>query len=71
MLNLFKFTRTQLAKFCVRQTHIIMYLRGAPSSHFRVLIKNPLNGKVCLENDLSVAPIGLSNLKYDQLWLYL
>jgi hypothetical protein len=39
--------------------------RFYPSSHCSVLNKISLFGKANWENDLSIAPIGLINLKFD------
>ncbi len=52
--------------------HVIRYLGVlAPSSNCSILIETPpLAGKACWENDLSVAPMGLTNSKFDQLGLY-
>jgi hypothetical protein len=47
------------------------YFRGvlATSSHCSILIETPLAGEASWENDLSVAPMGLNNSKFDQLGL--
>ncbi len=50
----------------------IQYLGGvlAPSSHCRILIETPLVREASRENDLSIAPMGLTDLKFEQLRLY-
>ncbi len=52
---------------------IITYIGGilVPSRHCSILIETPLDGKARRVNDLSIAPIGSTNSKFNQLRLYL
>jgi hypothetical protein len=66
------FVKTQMVKVRVCQIHVIRYLGGvlAPCSPLSILIDALQAGFASLEDDLSIAPKGLTNLKFDQLRLY-
>jgi hypothetical protein len=54
--------------------HIIRYSRDvlAPSSNCSIFIETPLlAGFASQDNGLSIAPIGLTNIKFEHLWFYL
>jgi hypothetical protein len=55
-----------LAKFWIHRIHQIRYLGGvlAPSRNFSILIETPLASKASGENDMRIAPMGLTNLQF-------
>jgi hypothetical protein len=61
-----------MVKYHVHQTLIINYLGGilAPSSHCSILLRPSMAGKASQEIDLSIAPMGAINSKFDELRIY-
>jgi hypothetical protein len=61
-----------MVKFSFCRMQIIRHLGGilAPFSHCSILINTPVAGKAGGENVLSVAHVGSTNSKLNQLWLY-
>ncbi len=60
-----------MVKFQGCRIHIIRYLGDtlAPSSPSSILIETPLAREAGQENELSIAPISLTDSKFDQLRL--